>query len=95
MGEENFKGQLLWKYMYTTDSLSNNHVHSKVDLYQSYSKNCEISSFGLLPIFFVLFSLTWDHITVKVSNDIFSESTHLICFSKFMHIPHAPGEGLH
>ncbi len=55
------------------------HTHRK-GLYQSRSKNCEISDFGILPFFFLFsFSVTWDHIGVKVSNDISCERTHQIC----------------
>ena len=60
-------------------------------LYQSCSKNCEISNFGVLPFFFS-FSLTWYHMGVKASNDISSERTHQIRSLKFMA---TPGEGLY
>ncbi len=47
------------------------HTNREV-LYHICSKNCEISNFGFVSgIFF--FSLTWDHMGVKVSNDISSE----------------------
>ncbi len=39
----------------------------------------------------ITFSLTWDHMGVKVANDISSETTHQICSLKFMY---TPGEGL-
>ena len=38
------------------------------------------------------FSLTWDHMGVKVSNDISPERTHQICSRKFMDTPR---EGLY
>ena len=51
---------------------STHHIHSpkirhtsRKGLYQSCWKNCEISNFGFLPFF--SFSLTWDHMGVKVS----------------------------
>ncbi len=60
-------------------------------LYQSCSKNCEISHFGFFP-FLLSFSLTWDFVGVKVSNDISCESMHQIYSPKFMYIH---GEGLY
>ena len=62
------------------------------NFYQNCSKNWEISNFGFLPVFVFSFSLTWDHMGVKVSNYICSESIHQICSPKFMY---APGEGLY
>ena len=47
--------------------------------------------FWIFAIFFS-FSLTWDHMGVKVSNDISSERTHQICSLKIMD---TPGEGLY
>ncbi len=74
-------------------SESTHQIHSQKTMhtpgegvYQSCSKNCEISNFGFLPIFFV-FSHAWDHMGVKVSNDISSERIHQICSPKFMDTP--------
>ncbi len=39
----------------------------------------------------LLFSLTWDHMGEKISNDISSETTHQVCSLKFLY---TPGEGL-
>ncbi len=36
---------------------------------------------------FFSFSLTWDNMGEKTSNDISSESAHQICSQKFMHTP--------
>ncbi len=41
---------------------------------------------------FFPFSLTWDHVGVKVSNDISAETTHHICSTKLMD---TPGEGFY
>ena len=54
-------------------------------LCQRCSKNCEISNFGLLPIFFYYMGPVYG---VKVSNDI--SKTHQMCSPKFMH---TAGEG--
>ena len=75
---------------------STHQIHSQKimhkGLYQSCSKDCEISIFGILPFF--SFSITWGHmgVNVKVSNDISSETTHQICSRKFMY---TPGNGLY
>ncbi len=61
-------------------------------LYQSCSKNCEIQIMDFWQFFFS-FSFTWDHMGVKVSNDI-SEDTHQIHTPKFMYTG-TPGEGLY
>ncbi len=92
-----FSFSLTWDHMgvkISNDiSESTYQIHSKKSchspsggLYQYCSKNCEISKFGFLPIFFP-FSLTRDHMGVKVSNDICSESIHQICSPKFMCTP--------
>ncbi len=60
---------------------------SREGLYQSCVKIGEISNFEFLPFFFFFsFSLTWDHMGRKTSNDI-SESAQQICSQKFMHTP--------
>ncbi len=61
-----------------------NHVHSWEDLYQSLK-------FWIFAKYFS-FSLKWDHMGVKVSNDISPERAHQICSAKFMD---TPGEGLY
>ncbi len=43
------------------------------------------SIFGLFPFF--PFSLTWDYMGVKVSNDISSENTHQIHSQKLLYTP--------
>ncbi len=55
-------------------------------LYQSFIKSGEISNFGFW-LFLFSFSLTWDHMGEKTSNDIWSESAQQICSQKFMHTP--------
>ena len=50
--------------------------NSLIPLYQRCSKNCEIAHFVFLTFFFIY--LAWNDIGVKLSDDIFLESTHLI-----------------
>ena len=77
----------------SSESMQQNHCpkswHAPAEvLYQSFSKHCESSRiFGNL----FLFSLTWGHMGVKVSNDISSERTQQICSPKSMD---TAGEGL-
>ncbi len=66
------------------------HTHM-VGLYQSCSKNWEISNFGFLPFFFFSFSLTWDHMGVKVTASPLKEPTRFAP-QKFMH---THGKGLY
>ncbi len=58
-------------------------------LYYRCSKNYEISHFGFLAIRFRI-GLSWDHMEVKVSNDISSENKQQIHCPKFIH--HPPGD---
>ncbi len=72
---------------YKTDSLQKFTHISREGLYQNCIKIGEISNLGILPILFS-FSLTWDYMGVKVSNDILSESAQQIyCSQKIMHTP--------
>ncbi len=77
-----------------------NNIFSKNTLQIHSQNNHAYSSEGSLPKllnelwnfgFLQFFSLTWDLIGVKVSNDISSEKAHQICSTKFMY---TPGEGL-
>ena len=58
----------------------------KEDLYQSCSKTCEKLKFSDFCHFIFPF-LAWDHVGVKVSSDISSESTDQIHSPKLMYSP--------
>ncbi len=53
--EKKFKRHLIWKY--TSHSLPKTMHTSRKGLYQSCSKNCEISNFGFLSFFFVFVNM--------------------------------------
>ncbi len=82
-------------------SESTHQIHSpkimhtpRQSLYEIVQRIVKFKILDFCHIFFFFFSLTWtwDHMGVKVSNDISSETTHQICSPKFMY---TSGEGLY
>ena len=82
-----FNRHLLWKY--TSDSLQKSYL-----LLGRFSTKVvqRIVKFEILDIcqfffFFFSFSLTWDHMGVKASNNISEERTHQVCSPICMDTP--------
>ena len=88
-GSKNFKWHLHWKY--EPDSPPKYHAYSWEGSLPKLFKELRNLIFWISDKYFS-FSLTCDHMGVKVSNDISSERAHQICSPKFMD---TPGEDLY